>query len=883
MRKIVKTHFPVNWTFFILIALLVFASFAAYALLDHVRLIFFSHSDTQNQSVVSLAANMIDERINSKLIQLQTLAYIPSSHARNAPNKKLLADKLEQIKTETSKLGYHFVQLTDTKGFSVNTLGKNIKITGTEQFYRAARGFTAITQITGNDAADIPCSGKEGIILLSVPIFSGANIYGVLTAGILPQKFDVIQSIDIPYSGAALFLIDKDHRILARSGERLAGFLNNTRSSSFFSLASSLFVPEELAHIKKEIKNLIGNSTRHYKSDNNGQIISFANLPSTNGWKLASVSSEHSIRSQQNNLVYKIGVLFLFIIFLICTLILYVYIVNWKYKRIQDLSRAAIDMTGSHFFRISASGDVKDYEKKFASFAGVPADGRIFNLRQVMHNEQNIFPIDKINAKTSFKLLLQNEHNENVCFLVQIIGKPEAGFYPAFALDVTRDEQMQKKIRDLAYVDMITDTPNRESFILKVEELNQKCLRKSFKTGLLFVDINNSHKILEMFGHRLFQKMLKEAAERLSAVSEEAKGALYNLGGDNFVIVVDDYDKTEEMLAAADNIDKQFDRPFMLGDASFEVSCRKGIVSCPEYQARTQITPSDMLRYGEITIRLAKTKDGLFVLDMESYLSVINGLDMEMDLVSSIKNKELRLNYQPVYSYGVDRITAFESLLRWESKKHGMVPPSVFIPLAEKCGFINQLGDFVIDTSLDFASKLSSRGESISVNLNVSPIQFLQLNFADKLILKFKDRSLPAKSLGLEITESYLFENMADISQRLDLIRTAGISISVDDFGTGYSSLSYLKDLPIDYLKIDRSFITGIETSEKQIKLIKGVIDLAKSLGIEIIAEGIETEDQLNTVLRCGCNNIQGFYIAKPMDEEAALEYITSFKGLREQ
>ena len=122
---------------------------------------------------------------------------------------------------------------------------------------------------------------------------------------------------------------------------------------------------------------------------------------------------------------------------------------------------------------------------------------------------------------------------------------------------------------------------------------------------------------------------------------------------------------------------------------------------------------------------------------------------------------------------------------------------------------------------------------------------------------------------------------MDDLSERLGHIRDAGITVSVDDFGTGYSSLSYLKDLPIDYLKIDRSFITGIETSEKHIKLIKGVIDLAKSLGIDIIAEGIETEDQLNTVLRCGCNNIQGFYIARPMDEEDALVFIDSFRGLR--
>ena len=144
-----------------------------------------------------------------------------------------------------------------------------------------------------------------------------------------------------------------------------------------------------------------------------------------------------------------------------------------------------------------------------------------------------------------------------------------------------------------------------------------------------------------------------------------------------------------------------------------------------------------------------------------------------------------------------------------------------------------------------------------------------------------KEIDINPNNLCLEVTESVFMDNFDLINQKLGKLQEMGVSVAIDDFGTGYSSLSYLKDLPIDYLKIDRSFITGIETSEKHIKLIKGVIDLAKSLGIDIIAEGIETEDQLNTVLRCGCNNIQGFYIARPMDEEDALVFIDSFRGLR--
>ncbi len=229
---------------------------------------------------------------------------------------------------------------------------------------------------------------------------------------------------------------------------------------------------------------------------------------------------------------------------------IYLYVMNWKYKRIRELSHSTIDKTGFHFFKISSDGNVVDFEEDFASFLGISPEKSVFNLKELMDERQTIFPT-KIEKDSSLKFSLRNSSSEKTFLLVQIIGNNEKGFFPAFAIDITKDELLQEKVRNLAYTDMTTNVPKRESFTLKVESLNQKCLSKSFKSGLLFIDINDSHKIMEIFGHRLFQKMLRETAERLTSVSAKAESSIYNLDSDDFVIVIDDYDNIDQILDIA--------------------------------------------------------------------------------------------------------------------------------------------------------------------------------------------------------------------------------------------------------------------------------------------------------------------------------------------
>ena len=880
MRKIFRSYFPTTRAFFILIAFLAITFIAIFALLDHLRSIFFSHADAQNQSVVSLAANMVDERINAKLIQLQALGYTASSQ-KDLSDKDLLIRRLEQIKHEALKIGYDFIQLTDQEGNYVSTSGKKAIIVEDEHFYRAIRGFSVVSNILSNDMTGTSGSSDNKMVIFSVPVFSGASVIGVLTAAINVDKISMLENINIPYSGTFLCLIDGNNSIVEYSGSFLREFPHLTRSFNFFSPLSTLIESDELLFLKEELTGLAGTVIKHHKSSKNDRILSFAALPHSDRWKLVAVSSEDSIRSQQNSLLIKIGALILLCIFLITLTVVYLYVIRWKYMRIRELSNTTISKAGFNFFKVSPDGDVMDFDDDFASFLGIHNDKKVFSFKRLLNEEQQVFPMSGMDRDTSFKLRLsiKNSEDKDIFLLVQIIGEKERDFYPAFAIDVTDDELLQEKVRDLAYTDKTTGLPNKESFILKIESLNRKSTSMIFKSGLLFIDINNSHRILEILGHRLFEKMLRDAADRLSVVAAAHGGEIFNLESDDFVIVIDDYQDDSEMCSVANKVYGAFAMPFTLGDALYEVSLRIGLVSCTEYLRGAQISPSDMLRYGEIAGRLAKKSEGVFILDIESYLSAIKELDMEVDLINSIKNCELKVKYQPVYSFGPDRITAVEALLRWENERYGNVPPSTFIAIAERCGFINQLGDFAIDTALDLASRLCSEDRGILVNFNVSSMQFSQSSFAEKLRDKFRSRNLPKDSAGLEITESCLCGETSDFIEKLEMIRREGIMVSIDDFGTGYSSLSYLKDLPIDFLKIDRSFITGIDRSEKHFNLFKSITALAGSIGVEVIAEGVETEDQLDAVLRCRCRHIQGFLISEPMDEDALMDFIKTYTG----
>ena len=879
MRRRRRFYFPITRTLVLLIIMLVLMACASWMLVEHIKYLFASHNDLQNRTVLTLAANIVDGHINATLAHLQGLAYLSSVSA--AGKDGAIRDEwLDRMRIEAKKIGFRRISISDFEGNTISTTGRQFNISNIaeqEQFQKTIYGFSSVSGVVTDRITDTRDTQGE-VIIFQVPVFKGAVVTGALSGAIgLEDASSFLAGIDTNYSGNSLFIIDGSNRIITYSKILTDRNIHYRHSISFFDYMSNIIAPEEQGYILKNLGGLQAKNIYMYVTKKDQHYFSFTPLSGSSGWKLVEVSSEEGIISTQRNIIYRTGLLILAVTLSIIVSLLCLYIISWKYYKIRALNRTTLEKSGFHLFMLSPEGIAEDFDEGFAKLLGIPEHSFSFDFRELMDKDQTIFPQNSIRMGQSFRLPLHMADGRTIYLLIQVIGNEEGGFYQSFAVDVTKDELIQEHIRMIAYTDLITMLPNRESFSLKVEELGRRCLRESFNSAYLFININDTHKILEIFGDRVARNMLLEAANRLSSVAKECGGLLYNLGNDNFVILLESFSETQELKYICSKIKDLFLRPFVVFDNKFEISCRVGAVPCPEYLRQTPISPSDMFRYGEITMRLAKNPDNMFILNAKTYKSIMKELDIERDLAQSIIKNELELYYQPIYDSINDRIYSVEALLRWHSVRHGDILPKTFIPMAEKSGFINQLGDFVIDSAMAFASQLKDK--DVKVQFNVSTIQLMQSDFADRLLAKFRKHCLSHFSVGMEITEACFLENAPGTREKLGRLRACGIMVFIDDFGTGYSSFSYLKDMPADCLKIDKTFVGGLETSNKQKTIIKAISYMADALGMLAIAEGVETKEQLDLVLQSGCRYVQGFLIAKPMPAKDVIDFINGFNS----
>jgi diguanylate cyclase (GGDEF)-like protein len=826
-----------------------------------------------------LAAHVADEKINLIFANLHGLADNVSAYNINAANEPGIKACLDLLIKETKRKGYIRMSVSSLSGSTITTDGHKFNIADDELFKKSINGFSSTSGVRIDSILNQRHPQME-VINFSVPVSANTKVVGVLSATIpLEAAASFLRGSNVIYNGPSLFIIDPDNCVIAHSMVFRDERMYLGRSCSFFDFMTGLLGPEEYDIIRKNIGELSGNDIFSYKTGLYSRHISFVPLVNTNGWKFVEVSSEDGLHSINRDTFYKAITLFIAIVLIVILFMLILYVLLLKYKKIKRLSQTTLDKSGLYLFMLSPSGDAAKCDKNFIQFLGFPETTESFNFTQFMDKNQTLFPLSSIKKEDSFRLSLLMPNGERIYLLIQVIGDNERGLYQSFAVDITKDEQIQEQVRNFAYTDLTTGLPNKKSCTIKIGELNKKCMKESFKSAFIFIDINNSRKILEVFGDKLSGMMLHEAAFRLSNIAHEASGMLYSLGNDNFVIVFENYDETENITNISEKINNAFLAPFAVGDGTFDLTCRIGIVFCLEHLKQTPVSPNDVFRYGEFAVDCAKKNNGLFVFDMEKYISIVNEIDIEIDLAQSIKNNELELYYQPIYNFRTNMVTGIEALLRWISPKHGNVPPAVFIPIAEKSGFINYLGDFVIDNAMNFAETIKHK--NIKVCFNASTIQFMQADFVNKLLTKFREHRLAPNSVVLEITESCFYGRIDEMKEKLELVRNAGILVSIDDFGTGYSSLSYLKDLPADYLKIDRSFFSDIESSEKQQAIISSIAAVAEALDITVIAEGIENKEQLGIIItQTNCQRIQGYLVARPMPEKDALIFIENFNGL---
>ena len=439
-------------------------------------------------------------------------------------------------------------------------------------------------------------------------------------------------------------------------------------------------------------------------------------------------------------------------------------------------------------------------------------------------------------------------------------------YYIAHFADVMERKNAENRIEFLAHYDELTHLPNRSLLRQRVENLVAMAKRHCYKVALLFIDIDRFKNINDSLGHPIGDLLLQMVAKRFEKCLRE-EDAVARLGGDEFVIVLPIVKDREGVASVARKIVAMFNEPFIIEGYNLAVTPSIGISLYPEHgrDFDTLVKNADTAMY------LAKQegRNAFRFYDSRMNEHVTERLMLENELRKAIANNELTLHYQPIVQSGNGQLISAEALARWHHPELGWVSPTKFIPVAEESGLITVIGDWALETACrqNRAWQDSGMG-AFPVAVNISAAQFHQSDFCSKVLEIAERNGLEPRFLALEVTESMVMRDIDGTIASLHQLNEAGFPLLIDDFGTGYSSLAYLKRFPIQKLKIDRSFINDLTTSSDDEAIVRAILSLAKALNFKVIAEGVETEAQLACLLEHGCDQIQGYYVSRPIPAE---------------
>lgn len=444
--------------------------------------------------------------------------------------------------------------------------------------------------------------------------------------------------------------------------------------------------------------------------------------------------------------------------------------------------------------------------------------------------------------------------------------------------EVIERRQAQERLAHMAWHDHLTDLPNRAWFMKVLQQSIKRAQQEeNYAFAVLFLDCDRFKVINDSLGHLIGDQLLIQVAKRLAnAVPENV--TLARFGGDEFTLLLDDIPGLEAATDLGQQLLDELTQSFQLGQQEIFITASVGIAmgSC------AYDLPEALLRDADIAMYRAKMlgKACYQVFDTAMHQHAQNQLHLETDLRRAIERQEFLVNYQPIISLETLAITGFEALVRWNHPQRGMVSPGQFIPIAEETSLIVPIGLWVLKDSCQQLATWqqmlgSEAAPALKMSVNLSVKQFAQPDLIDQIDQFLEQMKLQGHFLTLEITESALMDNPDAASQVLTALRDRNIQLAIDDFGTGYSSLSYLHRFPVDILKVDRSFINRIEDQDNGLRIVEATLAMAHSLGMQVVAEGVETEAQAMQLQQMGCEYAQGYLFSRPLAAEPAAELLT--------
>lgn len=439
--------------------------------------------------------------------------------------------------------------------------------------------------------------------------------------------------------------------------------------------------------------------------------------------------------------------------------------------------------------------------------------------------------------------------------------------------DIDDLKMYQQQLHYNAYYDTLTGLPNRLYLYENVASDIVKSVEAQQNGALIFIDLDNFKIINDTFGHSTGDILLQKTAEKLCRICP-GKNNIIRLGGDEFIIVLNNINSVQEVEQVAKKLIDSFNEPFNLEELVVTSTLSIGICLFPKdgEDLGTLLKNADTAMYKSKNAG----RNSFAFYDESMSKNLIDRINLETNLKSALKNNEFKLYYQPQLDLLTGKITGLEALIRWDNPQLGRVPPDKFISAAEEMGLIIPIGEWVLKTACEFLLRLHKEGiKDLRMSVNISIVQLIQNNFSDIVLKILSESGLDAKHLELEITETVLMENIGNNIEKLEMLTSKGLRVALDDFGKGYSSLNYLKSLPISTLKIDKSFMDDVLTDSYTEAIVSSIMLIGNKMGLTLVAEGIEDPAQLEYLKYSGCNVMQGYLLSKPLPEEEMIEFLS--------
>ena len=454
--------------------------------------------------------------------------------------------------------------------------------------------------------------------------------------------------------------------------------------------------------------------------------------------------------------------------------------------------------------------------------------------------------------------------------------------------DITNRVDSENKIFHLAYFDVLTGLPNRQSFMERLEQEIARAQYINNRFAMLYLDLDGFKGINDAIGHNTGDLILKSAASRLKNTTHSLDFSPYDakphgqpnqpaadiarIGGDEFTIVMPNLQRAEDALILAHRIRQVMQQPFHLGDRDVVLTASIGIAFYPDDGEDAET----LLKHADTAMYHAKDEgrnncqfySSTFTHQAEKRLNLENGLR------NALLQNQFFLVYQPQMDIATGKFLSVEALIRWQHPAQGFISPLDFIPLAEENGLIIPIGEWALRTACAEAMEWLKKGFNIRVSVNLSPLQFKNPDLVKSVMGILSETGFPPSNLVLEVTESALMDYNAEILNTINTLRSHNIEISLDDFGTGYSSMNYLMHLPINNIKVDKSFVDGMLDDGKSLAIIRSIISLSKNLNFTVTAEGIELLEQANVLKKLGCDYLQGYYFSKPVRSGEVTDFL---------